>query len=359
MEGEFEFRGILCRKEEADTHCWGFAKNGGPLTEFEFKLPPLGKNELRTKITNIGLSHRDFMMGNEWWGPPKIYPLIPGQEICGIVEKMGDDVKGFKIGDKVLFGSNRQCCYQCERCLSGCTNCCSGVTYKNTCDPYLGGYSTYLHAPADFHFHLNPQLDARSAAPLMGAGIAVFAPLLEWCVQPGVCGVVGLGGLGHLAIQYAKKMGMKVVCISSNPEKELEAKELGASEFVCSKKEEEMKRLGKEGCDLICNTTFAHDISPYITLLKSKGTIIQLGSPHFKSPLKLNYLDLVVTQKNLVGAATGSLNQIRQMLDFSAFHHIQPIVENYSSDHFAKAYEKVTKGKPKYRCVVDLDACPQ
>ena len=351
--GPFDFRGVVCEKEKSDCHCWGFEEEGSEIKRLDFKLPELEKNEIRMKVTNVGLCQSDVMMAEGAWMSNCYWPLVPGHEMCGIVEKVGSKVKGYKVGEKVMFGVLRECCGACEYCLDGKDNCCVEAAFKPTYDPYLGGYSTYFQAKSEFFYHMNPELDAQRAPPLLCAGVTVFAPLQRHIVPQGVCGVVGIGGLGHMAIQYANKMGMKVIAISTTSDKEREAMELGAHQFVCSTEGEQMKGI-KNYCDIVVNTCLAHDITSYLYTLKSGGTFIQVAVPQVLEGLLFDSHDLIIKHKTIAGGIVGSRREVQQMLDFSAFHNIQPIVQNYSWNDFPKAYDTIKNGKPRFRCVVDI-----
>eukprot|EP01022_Parablepharisma_sp_SALTPOND_P012055 TRINITY_DN153_c0_g2_i1.p4 TRINITY_DN153_c0_g2~~TRINITY_DN153_c0_g2_i1.p4 ORF type:complete len:424 (+),score=38.66 TRINITY_DN153_c0_g2_i1:12667-13938(+) len=351
---DFSFRGVVCPKEEANAFCWGVTEAKGPLKRLYFKLPSLERDEVRIKVLHVGLCHSDCFKIDEEWGPNVLFPLVPGHEIVAEIEKVGSDVKKFKPGDLVAFGVFRDCCGACEFCKRGDDQLCSDCPYKLTYDPHLGGYSTHMHVKADFVYFLPPKLNKKSAAPILCAGATVFAPLKRRCIPGARCGIVGIGGLGHMAIQFANKMGMNVVAISTTAAKEAEAKHFGAKEFVCSKNEADMKRITTtEKLDLILNTAFIPDVTNYMYAVKAGGCFIQVALPEVSKPVLFNNLDLVVGQKMFTGSLVGSRKEVEDTLNFCEKFDVAPVVENYSWTDFPKAYERLHQNKARYRCVVD------
>jgi len=355
MEKDFSFRGILCTREESNTACWGVTEAKGPLKRLYFKLPPLEDDEVRIKVLHAGLCHSDCFKVNEEWGPNFTFPLVPGHEIIAEIEKVGKNVKNFKPGDLVAYGVFRDCCGECEFCRVGNDQLCCNTPYKGTYDPHLGGYSTHMHVKASFVFHLPGGIPKHKAAPILCAGTTVFSPLKRWG-KPGIrCGIIGIGGLGHMALQFASKMGLHVIAISSSTSKEKEARQLGARDFVCSKNEADFKKLmTTEKCDLILNTAFIPDLTNYLYCVKSGGTFIQVAAPELNKPIIFNNLDLVVGQKVFTGSAVGSRKEVEDTLKFCDKFNVCPVVENYPWNEFPKAYKRLADGLPRYRCVVDV-----
>lgn len=350
----FDFRGVLCSKEEANVCCWGANKAQGPLERLYFKLPPLAKDEVRIKVLHTGLCHTDSFKLDEKWGKNVLFPMVPGHEIIAEVEKVGGEVKEFKPGDLVGFGVFRDCCGTCKSCKSGNDQLC-GNCYALTYDPYLGGYSTHMQVKASFVFHMPANLDKKRAAPILCAGVTVFAPLKRWGIPGARCGVIGIGGLGHMAIQIANKMGMHVVAVSTNPSKEAEAKEYGAKEFINSKNEADMKRLmTTEKLDLLINTAFMSDITDYLYTLNPGGRFIQVAVPDIAKPIVFNNVDLVTKQKEYSGSWVGSRKELQETLNFCSDFNILPVVQNFSWPDFPKAYQILYESKAKYRCIVDV-----
>jgi uncharacterized zinc-type alcohol dehydrogenase-like protein len=320
-----------------------------------FKLPALADDEVRLKILHAGMCHSDCFKCDELWGPNATFPLVPGHEIIAEVEKLGAKVTDLKVGDAVGVGCFRDCCGACEQCRKGDDQLCTDGKNRFTYDPHLGGYSTHMQIKSGFCFPLPKNLNKSKSAPLFCAGLTVFSPLKRWCIPGARCGVIGIGGLGHMAVQIASKMGMKVVAISTTPAKEKEAKMLGAREFVCSKNEEQMKYIQtKEKLDLLINTVYVPDITNYMYTVKPGGRFIQVGAPDISKPLIFNTMDLVCNQKILTGSLVGSRKETVECLDFCEKFECAPIVENYKWAETPKAYKRLHDGLPRYRCVIDV-----
>jgi len=356
-ETKFAYRGVSCARKESNVASWGVKEAKGPLSRLYFKLPPLGPNEARIKVLHTGLCHSDCFKADELWGPNVLFPLVPGHEIVAEVEKVGTEVKDFKIGDMVAFGVFRDCCGNCEFCRRGDDQLCIETPYKFTYDPYLGGYSTHMQVKTSFLFHLPPNLPKHKAPPIMCAGATVFAPMRRWQKAGMRCGVVGIGGLGHMALQFSNKMGMHTVAISTSKTKEKEAREFGAKEFVCSKDEEDMKRIQKrEKLDMLVNTAYVVDLTQYLYMVKPGGCFIQVAIPDNNKPVVFDNLDLVLNQKVFTGSAIGSRSEVADVLKFCNDFEVLPVVENYKWEEFPKAYERLKDGHARYRCVVDVSS---
>ena len=355
MLKEFPFRGLPTVKEEANAYCWGVTEAKGPLKRLYFKLPSLLDDEVRIKVLYVGLCHTDASTVDEELGKNYIYPVVPGHEVIAQVEKAGTMVKGFKPGDIVAYGPFRDCCGCCELCTQGKDHLCEETSYKATCDPHLGGYATHMHVNSRFLFHVPSKLPLATSAPLMCAGVSVFAPLKKWG-KPGYrCGVIGMGGLGHLAVQFASKMGMDVVVVSTNITKEKDALHFGARQFVCSKNEVDMKRLmTKERMDLVINTTYVHDLTNYMAAVKPGGTFVQTAAPSIAKPIVFSNLDVVAREKVFAGTLAGSKKTIEDTLDFCEGFNVYPVVESFTWAELPKAYKVLHDGASRYRCVIDV-----
>ncbi len=351
---DYSFRGMPCTREEANAFCWGVTEAKGPLKRLYFKLPPLRPDEVRIRIRHIGLCHSDCFKVDEEWGKNILFPLVPGHEIVAEVEKTGSAANKFKVGEQVAFGVFRDCCGTCKFCRRGEDQLCVDCPHIWTYDPYLGGYSSHMQVKESFVFPMPPGLDQKRAAPILCAGVTVFAPLRRWRVPGGRCGVVGIGGLGHMAVQIANKMGMEVVAISTSPSKETEARALGAKDFVCSKDPEQMKRIiKKEQLDLILNTAYIPDVTNYMYAVRPGGVFIQVAIPEVTKPIVFNNLDLVCGQKVFTGSLVGSRLEVEATLKFCETYNVHPIVENFNWPDFPKAYQRIHDSQARYRCVVD------
>ncbi len=355
MTTDFSFRGVACPKGEADVACWGVSEAKGAFKRMYFKLPHLADDEVRIKVLHAGLCHSDCFKVDQEWGQNVVFPVVPGHEIVAEIDKVGAKVTKFKHGDLVSFGVYRDCCGSCEPCRRGDDQLCSNCPYKLTYDPYLGGYSTYMHVKAGFVYFLPKSIPKERAAPILCAGATVFAPLKRWS-KPGIrCGIIGIGGLGHMAIQLASKMGMQVVALSTQPSKEAEAKKFGAHEFVCSKNEEQMKHLcTKEPLDLVINTAFIPDITNYMYAVKAGGCFVEVALPEVDKPIIFNNLDVVGNQKIYTGSNVGSRTEVEATLNFCEKFGVYPMTENYSWAELPKAYKRLHDSAPRYRCVVDV-----
>eukprot|EP00826_Nyctotherus_ovalis_P016798 TRINITY_DN1488_c0_g1_i8.p1 TRINITY_DN1488_c0_g1~~TRINITY_DN1488_c0_g1_i8.p1 ORF type:complete len:362 (+),score=96.11 TRINITY_DN1488_c0_g1_i8:926-2011(+) len=354
MEKKFDFRGVQCSKDEAETACWGVTKPKGSLERLYFKLPKLGDDEVRLKMLYAGLCHSDYFKVTEEWCKGAVFPLVPGHEIIAEVEKVGANVKNRKPGDVVGVGVFRDCCGKCKFCMRGDDQLCTETPYKDTYDPYIGGYSTRIQLRADFTFDLPKNLDKKKAAPILCAGTTVFSPLKRWGA-PGIrCGVIGIGGLGHMAVQIASKMGMHVVALSTSTQKEKEAKSYGAKEFICSKNEEDMKKLSKDKVDLMLNTAFIPNVTEFVKCVNPGGCFVQLGIQEASKPTTFSHTDLIWGQKVFTGSLVGSRREVREVLEFCSDQDIAPVVECFKWPDFPAAYEKMCASKARYRCVVDI-----
>jgi len=339
---------------EADGIAYVFA---GPnqMVRYPFKLPELNPNEIRINVSYSGLCQSDALTVNGEWGQI-FYPICPGHEITGIVSEIGSDVQNFKVGDRVGYGSQRECCMECSQCKEGLENCCIGepmqmVTYG---DMYWGGYATVIQQPADFAFKLPEGLDEKSAPPLFCAGITTYAPLAKYCKSGDEVAVLGVGGLGHLAVQFAKAMGCKVTAFSSSSEKGDMIKELGAERVISST---DLKALSGEmyKYKMVINTLPTSDeklLNTYLGIVKPNGYLVQVGLPPAQMKFVVDPIVLISKQIHFTGSYIGSRKEIQEMLEFAAKHKIQPKCEFYEFEDFPKAFDKLVNGKPCFRCVV-------
>ncbi len=355
QKDQYPFRGIACTKEEATTFCWGVTEPKGALKRLYFKLPPLLDNEVRVKVLYVGLCHSDCSRTDGEMGKNYTYPLVPGHEIVAGIEKLGALVKGLAVGDIVALGPFRDCCGVCEFCTKGKDHLCEDVPYKSTFDPYIGGFSTHMNVNSKFLFSLPEKIPIARAAPILCAGVSVFAPLKRWGAPGLRCGIVGIGGLGHLAIQFASKMGMEVVAISSSAAKEKDTLHFGAREFVWSKNEAAMKKLiAKSKLDLAINTSYLHNLTEYVAAVKPGGCFVQTAAPDVSKPVYFSNLDLVAGEKVFAGSLAGSRKSVMETLEFCQNFEVYPVVETFTWAEFPKAFEILREGASHYRCVVDV-----
>ncbi len=343
---------IHCEESKANAFAFAFV-NSEKFEKFPYILPDLAEDEIRANVLYAGLCLSDSLHGRSKWGPA-MYPLAPGHEIIGVVEEVGSKVSNFKKGDKVAFGTLRDCCDNCKYCKNNKEPLCEDKNLDLfTYGLHWGGYSTHLQQPARFFFKLPENMDLRRAAPLLCAGITVYNPIKLY-LKPGFkTAVIGIGGLGHLAVQFLAKMGHEVFGVTNSMEKEKFIRSLGAtSVFTIDNKEDYKKNKGQ--FDLIINTTpQSNNFQKYLDLTARGGYFIQVGAPDVSESVSLNLLSVVFNELNIVGSLVGSRADIVEMLDFCAEKDIYPIIEEFSFEEFPKALDKLENGKPIFRCVVN------
>lgn len=340
-----EFAPQPCDEAHASAFAQAALAPGTTLSLFPYNPAPLQPDELRIEVTHSGMCHSDVFMTTLGWGDNVMFPLVPGHEIAGVVTAMGDQVKGFDLGERVSFGVFRTACKKgtCEFCASGRENLCP--QREETYCPYFGGYSTSFQGRADFFTHIPAGILSEHAAPLMCAGLTTFAPLNAY-TRPGMkVGVQGLGGLGHLGVQFAAHMGCEVTAVSTSASKAQLACELGAQHFLNTSIEAE-KRKARNALDLLLITSSAYKISDYLDLVKPGGSVCVVGLPDAKADLGVT-MDFIITGKKLIGSIVGSLGETRDMFNFCELHHIQPKVEIHAFDQAQQAYDMLALSQPR------------
>jgi len=331
-----------------------------PLGPYSFNRRAPGARDVQIDILFCGVCHSDLhTVKSEWQGTT--YPCIPGHEILGRVVRVGKEVTKFKQGDLAAVGCMVDSCRTCPDCREGLEQYCqNGQTFTyNSKDPILGGvtyggYSSGITVDQDFVLRVSSKLDPAGAAPLLCAGITTWSPLKHWNAGPGKkVGVVGLGGLGHMAVKLAHALGAEVVLFTGSPGKSEDGKRLGASEVVVTRVPEEVaKHAGS--LDLILNTVSAtHDINLYLNLLKRDGTMVMLGVPEHPHPSP-NVGSLIFKRRSLAGSLIGGIKETQEMLDFCAEHNIVSDVEIIPMQQINEAYERMLKSDVKYRFVIDM-----
>lgn len=340
-------------EQEADALAWVFTDKETMKKAF-FKFPELKSNEARAKVTYSGICHSDADIIKGEWGPC-VYPIAPGHEIVGVVTQVGADVKDLKVGDKIGFGAQRECCEECEFCKISYENLCRGkIEQQVTFGPkYWGGFASHIQHPASFFFKLPEELPLERTAPLFCAGITTYAPIARYAKPGQQVAVLGIGGLGHLAVKYAKAWGCTVTAFTTSKDKEKFIKELGADQVVVSSPETFATEAGKY--HLVLNTLpEGNSLNAYVSLTRPLGTFCQLGIPNMTQTCPFTPGLVIFGQVNFVGSVIGSRQETRDMLEFSAKNNIVPICESFDFDEFPKAYDKLLNGKPHFRCVVDV-----
>jgi len=318
--------------------------------------------DVQLDVLFCGVCHSDLhQVRNEWQSVmPTIYPCVPGHEIVGRVVKVGRAVRKFKEGDLAAVGCMVDSCRICAACRDGQEQFCEGpatFTY-NSPDKHLGGvtyggYSESLVVDEAFALRVSDRLDLAGTAPLLCAGITTYSPLRHWNVRKGQkVGVVGLGGLGHMAVKLARAFGARVVVFTTTPGKAEDAVRLGAHDVVVSKNTAEMqKQLGS--FDFILDTvSAAHDVNAYLDLLKRDGTLTLVGAPD--TPLPVGVFSLLFRRRQLAGSIIGGIRETQEMLDFCAEHGITADVEMIPIQKINEAYDRLAKSDVKYRFVIDM-----
>ena len=338
--------------KDADAVAYAFVSKD-KTTFFPYKSPSLASNEIRANILYAGLCLSDSLHSRGKWGPSS-YPVAPGHEIIAEVSEVGPDVTNFKKGDKVAFGTLRQMCGKCKYCSSGRGEpLCNGSTNNFTYGLHFGGYSTMLQQPADFFIPIPDGLDLKRAAPLLCAGITVYNPIKKYLRPGDNCAVIGIGGLGHLAVQFLHKMGHNVVGVTSTPDKRDLIKSLGASDILNSSNEKEMIENAGKFDFIITTLPSTNNFHSYFNLLASGGTLVVVGVGQATDIYNVSVAGLVLGEKKIVGSLVGKRDEIKEMLEFCVKNNVYPMCEHFAFEEFDKALNKLEHGKPHFRCVVD------
>ncbi|KAH6837513.1 cinnamyl alcohol dehydrogenase 8 [Perilla frutescens var. hirtella] len=338
---------------------WAARDTSGVFSPFNFSRRATGEHDVQFKVLYCGVCHSDLHMIKNEWGFTQ-YPIVPGHEIVGVVTEVGSKVEKFKAGDKVGVGCLVGSCRQCDQCSNDLENYCPKqiLTYSM---PYLdgtityGGYSDLMVADEHFIIRWPENFPMDIGAPLLCAGITTYSPLRYYGLdKPGLnVGVVGLGGLGHVAVKFAKAFGTRVTVISTSLSKKEEAIEkLGADEFLVSRDPEQMQAAAGSLDGIIDTVSATHPILPLLGLLKPHGKLIMVGVP--EKPLELPVFPLIAGRKMISGSAIGGLKETQEMVDFAAKHNILPDVEMIPIDYVNTAMERLLKSDVKYRFVIDV-----
>ena len=316
--------------------------------------------DIEIEILYCGVCHSDLHTARNDWGGT-IYPAVPGHEIVGKVTSIGSEITKFKVGDLVGVGCLVDSCRTCnsckkdleQYCLNGFTGTYNGKD-KHLGGQTFGGYSEKVVVDEHFVLKIPTNLDLAAVAPLLCAGITTWSPLKHWNVQEGSkVAVVGLGGLGHMAIKLAKGLGASVTLFSRTPEKTADAQALGADEVIISTDEAQMK-LAKGQFDLIIDTVpYAHDLNPYVATLNINGTLVLVGYLGALDPM-LHSVPMILGRKSVAGSLIGGIAETQEMLDFCGKHNIVSEIEIIQMQNINEAYERMLKSDVKYRFVIDM-----
>ncbi|KAL6207576.1 hypothetical protein ACLB2K_018533 [Fragaria x ananassa] len=343
---------------------WAAHDPSGKITPFIFKRRENGINDVTIKILYCGICHTDLHQARNDWGIT-MYPVVPGHEITGLVLKVGSNVKNFSVGDRVGVGCLAATCLECDFCKESLENYCedlqftyNGVFWDGSIT--YGGYSKMLVTNHRYVVHIPENLPMDAATPLLCAGVTVFTPFRDHDLHktPGKkIGVVGLGGLGHVAVKFGKAFGHHVTVISTSPSKEEEAKgHLSADDFIVSTDDQQMQR-GKRSLDFILNTVSAkHCLGPLLELLKVNGTMAVVGAPD--QPFTLPSFPLIFGKRAVKGSVIGGMEETREMMELCGKHNITCDIELTTPDKINQAFDRVAKNDVRYRFVIDVANSP-
>lgn len=321
---------------------------GGQLKEFEYDLGPVGDHQVDVKVETCGICYSDVSMIDNHWGLTT-YPFVPGHEIIGTIESVGSHVKHLHIGQRVGVGWESGSCGTCESCMTGHQNLCAS-SIPTVLGPY-GGFSERVRANAGFAIPIPESLDPAAAGPLLCGGITVFSPMLENNVRPiHRVGVIGIGGLGHMAIKFLHAWGCEVTAFSHSPEKETEAKQFGAHHFINTAVPDVLANYANSFDYIISTVNKPDDLTPLLVTLRPKGKLVLVGV--VVEPLHFGMFPMLVGEKIITAGAIGSPANIATMLDFAARHNILPLTQTFKFSQVNEAIKKLREGKIRYRAVL-------
>ncbi|KAI7736681.1 hypothetical protein M8C21_018325 [Ambrosia artemisiifolia] len=348
-------------ESEHPIKAYGYAARdtSGVLSPFTFSRRATGDKDVRFKILYCGICHSDLHFAKNEWGM-STYPILPGHEIVGVVTEVGTKVEKFKVGDNVGVGCLVGSCGSCQSCANDLESYCPkqiltyGFPYHDGTYTY-GGYSDHMVADEHFVLRWPENLPLDSGAPLLCAGITTYSPLRYFGLdKPGMkVGVVGLGGLGHVAVKFAKAFGAEVTVLSTSPAKKQEALEgLKADHFIVSKDPEQMQSAANSLDGIIDTVSASHPIEPLLSVLKPAGKLVFVGVP--EKPIEISTYSLIMGRKIVTGSATGGLKETQEMLDFAAKHGVTADIELIPMDYVNAAMDRVLKSDVRYRFVIDV-----
>ncbi|SDC15512.1 NAD(P)-dependent alcohol dehydrogenase [Nocardioides lianchengensis] len=338
-------------------HAYAAPAAGQPLAPTTIERREVGANDVLIEIRYAGICHSDIHTVNGDWGPQP-FPVVPGHEIVGVVAEVGSAVTRHAVGDRVGVGCMVNSCGECVNCTNGDEQyCLDGMvgTYAATDrdgTTTQGGYSTHVVVDADYVLSVPDGLDPAAAAPLLCAGITTYAPLRHWKAGPGTkVAVVGLGGLGHMAVKIAHALGAEVTVLSQSLKKQEDGLRLGADDYFATSDPATFDQLAGR-FDLIVNTVSASiDVNAYLRLLAVDGTLVNVGAP--AEPLPVHAMSLISGRRSFAGSMIGGIALTQEMLDFCAEHGLGAEVEVIAADQVNEAYERVLASDVRYRFVID------
>jgi len=323
-------------------------EQGGKLNPFQYELSELGSEQVDIKVHYCGVCHSDLSMLNNEWGLTQ-YPFVPGHEIIGEIVVVGSEVKNLKIGDYVGLGWFSESCMHCNQCMEGDHHLCGSA--EQTIVGRHGGFANYVRSHWSWATPLPKGIDMSKAGPLLCGGITVFNPIILAGVKPtDKVGVIGIGGLGHMALKFLHHWGCEVVAFSSNPSKKEQILAMGATKVINSTKPEELESI-TGSLNFILNTTnVTLDWNAYLTALAPKGRFHNVGA--VLEPLAIPAFTLIGGEKSVAGSPLGSPALTRTMLDFCVRHNIYPTIEEFPLSQVNEALEHLEQGKARFRIVL-------
>ena len=330
-----------------------------PLGPFNFERRDVGPRDVQVDILFCGVCHSDLHQVRDEWGG-SIDPMVPGHEIVGRVARVGAQVKKFKAGDPAGVGCMVDSCRECNACREGEEQYCDRgqtvLTYNSRFKdgtPTYGGYANNIVVDESFVLKVSPKLDLAAVAPLLCAGITTYSPLRHWGVGEGQrVGVVGLGGLGHMALKFARSFGAHVTQFTTSPGKEQDAMRLGAHEVVLTRDPANLAKLAGSFHFIIDTVSAPHDLNAYLNLLRRNGQMVLVGAPEKPSPV--NAFPLIMKRRSLAGSAIGGIRETQEMLDYCAEKNIVSDIELTPIQKIDRAYERMVRNDVKYRFVIDM-----
>ncbi len=341
-----ETKGYAAQNPETDLAVWKFERR------------EVGPNDVQIAILFCGVCHSDLhQLKNEWF--PGLFPMVPGHEIVGKIIKIGSSVTKFKVGDLAGVGCLVDSCRTCTNCQKGLEQYCLNGnvgTYNSVGKDGIrtyGGYSNNIVVAEDFTLHISDKLSLAAVAPLLCAGITTYSPLRHWKVGNGhKLAVLGLGGLGHMAVKFGVSFGAEVTVLSTSPSKEAAAKALGAHKFIVTNDPDQLEAI-KGSFDFILDTVSAtHDVAMYLSFLKTDGVHICVGAP--TEPHEIPVFALLAGRKSVAGSGIGGIPETQEMLDYCAAHNIVSDIELIDIKDVQASYARLLKGDVRYRFVIDM-----
>lgn len=323
---------------------------GAQLEPFEYDAGPLGDHDVEIDVEYCGICHSDLSMLNNEWGITR-YPFVPGHEVAGRIAAVGGQVKSLKVGDRVGLGWHSGYCMECSTCMGGDHNLCDHA--QGTIVGRHGGFADKVRAQSAAVVKLPDNISSEVAGPLFCGGVTVFNPIVQFDVTPTArVGVIGIGGLGHMAVQFLNKWGCEVTAFTSSEAKRTEALELGAHKTLDSRDTDALKAAANSLDFIISTVNVSLNWGAYLATLKPKGRLHLVGA--VLEPMAINVMSLMGAQRSVSSSPVGSPAVIADMLEFAARHHIEPKVEVFDLADVNKAVERLEHGSPRYRVVLKI-----